>query len=149
MPFKHTATHSIFLKNFHSICTVRSCKPRCGAFNKGGSESDDRQILLLDLGSNFHGDSLCSGACFEPALTLWFCWSHLCQMWVWKLWASRIPDHCPPGPVLGCSFGASVLPSLAEHGSCKAVWKHSICMHLRHLLYSLQLLRMKLFCGCT
>ena len=41
-------------------------------------------------------------------------------------------------------------PSLEEHGSCKAVWKHSIYLHLRHLLYSLQLLKMKLFfCGCT
>ena len=107
MPFKH----GIFFQNFHSICTVRSCKPRRGAFNKGGSQTDDRQILLLDLGYKFHGDSLCSGACFEPAWTLWFCWSHLCQMWVWKVWASRILDHCPSRPFLGCSFGASVLPS--------------------------------------
>ena len=107
MPFKHLATHL----NFHNIWTVRSCKPRRGAFNKGGSQTDDRQILLLDLGSKFHGDSLCSGACFEPALTLWFRWSHLCQMWLWELWASRILDHCPSCPFLGCSFGASVLPS--------------------------------------
>ena len=100
-----------FFKTFHSICTVRSCKPRRGAFNKGGLQTDDRQILLLDLGYKFHGDSLCSGACFEPAWTLWFCWSHLCPMWVWKVWASRILDHCPSRPFLGCSFGASVLPS--------------------------------------
>ena len=68
------ATHlDFFFRNFHSICTVRSCKPRRGAFNKGGSQTDDMQILRSDLGSKSHGDSLCSGACFEPALTLWLC----------------------------------------------------------------------------
>ena len=101
----------ISVQNFHNICTVRSCRPRRGTFNKGGSETDDRQILCLDLGSKSHGDSLCSGACFEPALTFWFCWSHLCQVWAWKPWASRIPDQCPSCPLLRCSFGARVLPS--------------------------------------
>ena len=73
MPFKAYGNPLDFFQNFHSIWTVRSCKPRRGAFNKGGSETDDRQILRLDLGFKSHGDSLCSGACFEPALTLWFC----------------------------------------------------------------------------
>ena len=114
---------------------MRSCKPRCGAFNKGGSESDDRQILLLDLGSNFHGDSLCSGACFEPALTLWFCWSHLCQMWAWKPWASRVPDHCPSCPLLVCSFGARVLPSGSSFSWKESCWTWQLqgCVETQHL----------------
>ena len=50
--------------------------------------------------------------------------------------------------LVSCPLEARSLEEKTEHGSCKAVWKHSIYMHL-HLLYSLQLLRMKLFCGCT
>ena len=52
--------------------------------------------------------------------------------------------------LVSCPLEAySLEEKAAEHGSSKAVWKHSIYLHLRHLLYSLQVLRMKLFCGCT
>ena len=131
MPFKHGNPLAFFFRNFHSICTVRSCKPRRGAFNKGGSQTDDMQILRSDLGSKSHGDSLCSGACFEPALTLWFCWSHLCQVWAWKPWASRIPDQCPSCPLRRCSFGARVLPSRSSF-SCRT-WQLQGRVETQHL----------------
>ena len=131
---------------------MRSCKPRRGAFNKGGSETDDWQILRLDLGSKSHGDSLCSRACLEPALTLWFCWSHLCQIWAWKPWAFRIPDHRPSCPFLvhlELEYCPLKVAKADKHDSSKALWKRSIYMHLRQLPYLHQLLRMKFFCGCT
>ena len=108
MPFKHGNPLAFFFG-----ISIASAQWEAASHVVGHSTKVDHKLMTCRFYVRIWGPSLMEILCV-PELRLWllwFCWSHLCQVWAWKPWASRIPDQCPSCPLRRCSFGARVLPS--------------------------------------